>query len=108
VRNEADGAFTTLAVSVDALTLDLLKERPLLWPVDVPEAEIILVDAHLNAPMIVAGAIITGVALRLAAMILAIALRLLNVRNPLGLLGDVRFAVALSEGIRSSISETRN
>jgi hypothetical protein len=29
--------------------LDVLKERPLLWPVDVPEAKIILVDAHLKA-----------------------------------------------------------
>jgi hypothetical protein len=47
--NEADGTFATLAVYVDALTLDVFEERPLLWPVDVPEAEIILVDAHLSA-----------------------------------------------------------
>jgi hypothetical protein len=32
------------------LALDVLKERPVLWPVDVPEAEIIFVDAHLSAP----------------------------------------------------------
>jgi hypothetical protein len=46
-RNEADGAFATLASYEDALALDMLKERPLLWFVDVPEAEIVLVDAHL-------------------------------------------------------------
>jgi hypothetical protein len=48
---KTDGTFATLAVYVDALTLDVLKERLLLWPVGVPEAEIILVDAHLSAPM---------------------------------------------------------
>ena len=29
----------------------MLKKRPLLWPVDVPEAEIIFVDAHLSTPI---------------------------------------------------------
>jgi hypothetical protein len=28
----------------------MLKKGPLLWPVDIPEAEIIFVCAHLNAP----------------------------------------------------------
>ena len=35
----------------DALTQDMLKERLLLCPADVPEAEIILADASLSAPM---------------------------------------------------------
>ena len=38
----------TLASYNSALALDMLKEGPLLWPVDVPEAEIILVPAHLT------------------------------------------------------------
>ena len=41
--------MATLASYEDALALDPLKERPLLWLVDVPEAEIVLVDAHLSA-----------------------------------------------------------
>jgi hypothetical protein len=41
--------LATLASYEDALALDMLKERPLLWLVDVPEAEIVLVDAHLSA-----------------------------------------------------------
>ena len=49
-RNQADGAFATLTVYADALTLYLQKQSPLLRPVDVPETEIILIAAHLSAP----------------------------------------------------------
>jgi hypothetical protein len=41
--------FATLASYKYALALDVLKEGALLWPVEVPEAEIILVRAHLTA-----------------------------------------------------------
>ena len=47
-RNEPDEVSATLASYNYALALDILKEGPLLWPVDVPEAEIILVPAHLT------------------------------------------------------------
>ena len=43
-RNEPDEAFAALAVYVDALTLDVLKERVLLRSVVVPEAEFVLID----------------------------------------------------------------
>jgi hypothetical protein len=33
-----------------ALTLYVVKECPLLWAADVPEAEIIFVNQHLTAP----------------------------------------------------------
>jgi hypothetical protein len=49
-RNELDQMFATLASYDYALALDMLKEGPLLWPVDVPKAEIVLVCAHLKAP----------------------------------------------------------
>jgi hypothetical protein len=49
-RNELDQVFATLASYNYALALDILKEGPLLWPVDVPKAEIMFVCAHLNAP----------------------------------------------------------
>ena len=49
-RNEPDGTFTTLASNQNAFALDMPKKGPLLWPVDIPEAEIIFVCAHLNAP----------------------------------------------------------
>ena len=49
-RHELDEVSATLAGYNYALALDILKESALLWPVDVPEAEIILVDAHLSAP----------------------------------------------------------
>jgi hypothetical protein len=49
-RNELDEVFATLASFNYALALDMPKKGLLLWPVDVPEAEIILVCAHLNAP----------------------------------------------------------
>ena len=49
-RNELDEMFATLAGYYYALALDMLKEGPLLWPVDVPKAEIVLVCAHLKAP----------------------------------------------------------
>ena len=51
-RNEPDRAFTTLASYRSAFALDMLKEGPLLWPVDIPEAEIVFVcvRAHLKAP----------------------------------------------------------
>jgi hypothetical protein len=42
--------LATLASYNYALALDVLKEGTLLWPVDVPKAEIMLVCAHLNAP----------------------------------------------------------
>jgi hypothetical protein len=47
-RNEPDRAFTTLASSQNAFALDMPEEGPLLWPVDVPEAEIIFVCAHVK------------------------------------------------------------
>jgi hypothetical protein len=47
-RNKLDEVFATLASYQYALALDILKEGALLWPVDVPEAEIILVRAHLT------------------------------------------------------------
>jgi len=47
-RNELDEVFAMLASYNYALALDMLKKGPLLWPVDVPEAEIILVRAHLR------------------------------------------------------------
>jgi hypothetical protein len=47
-RNELDEFFATLASCKYALALDILKEGALLWPVDVPEAEIVLVRAHLT------------------------------------------------------------
>jgi hypothetical protein len=49
-RNELDEMLATLASYNYALALDVLKEGTLLWPVDVPKAEIMLVCAHLNAP----------------------------------------------------------
>jgi hypothetical protein len=48
--NELDEVSATLASYNYALALDVLKEGPLLWPVDVPKAEIMFVCAHLNAP----------------------------------------------------------
>src|SRR3984957_12483951 len=39
-RNELDEVSATLAGYNYALALDVLKEGPLLWPVDVPKAEI--------------------------------------------------------------------
>jgi hypothetical protein len=47
-RNEPDEVFATLASFNYALAPDMLKEGAFLWPVDVPEAEIILVRAHLT------------------------------------------------------------
>jgi hypothetical protein len=47
-RNELDEVFATLTSYKYALALDIMKEGALLWPVDVPEAEIILVRAHLT------------------------------------------------------------
>jgi hypothetical protein len=49
-RNEPYRTFATLASYQYALTLYVVKERPLLWPVDLPEAEIISVKQHLTAP----------------------------------------------------------
>jgi hypothetical protein len=49
-RHELNEVSATLAGDNYALALDMLKEGPLLWPVDVPKAEIVLVFAHLNAP----------------------------------------------------------
>ena len=49
-RNELDEMFATLASYNYALALDILKKGPLLWPVDVPKAEIVLVCAHFKAP----------------------------------------------------------
>ena len=49
-RNELDEVSATLASYNYALALDVLKEGPLLWPVNVPKAEIVLVCAHLKAP----------------------------------------------------------
>jgi hypothetical protein len=43
-RNEPDRPFATLASYQYALTLYVVKERPLLWPADFPEAEIIFVN----------------------------------------------------------------
>jgi hypothetical protein len=41
--------LAALAAYVDALALDVLKEGALLWSIDVPEAEIVLVDGgHLS------------------------------------------------------------
>jgi hypothetical protein len=48
--NELDDVFATRASYNYALVLDMPKKGLLLWPVDVPEPEIILVCAHLNAP----------------------------------------------------------
>jgi hypothetical protein len=43
--------LAALAVCVDALTLDVLKECELVWPIDVPEAEIVLVyGGHFERP----------------------------------------------------------
>jgi hypothetical protein len=47
-RNEPDAAVTAPASYQNAFAPDMLKEGPFLWPVDVPEAEIILVSAHLT------------------------------------------------------------
>jgi hypothetical protein len=47
-RNEPDEVFATLASYNYALALDMLEEGPLLWPVDVPKAEVVLVYAHLT------------------------------------------------------------
>jgi hypothetical protein len=47
-RDELDEVFATLASYNYALALDILKESPLLWPVDVPKAEIVLVSTHLK------------------------------------------------------------
>ena len=49
-RNEPDAAFTSLASYRNAFALDMLKESPLLWPIDIPEAEIVFVCgcAHLK------------------------------------------------------------
>jgi acetamidase/formamidase len=49
-RDELDEVFATLASYNYALALDILKESALLWPVDVPEAEVMLVRAHLTPP----------------------------------------------------------
>ena len=50
-RHEPDGTVAALAVHKGALALDMLKERAFSWAVDVPEAEIILVDcSHLDRP----------------------------------------------------------
>ena len=48
-RNESNEVFATFASYKHASALDVLKQGPLLWPVDIPEAEIILVLAHLRA-----------------------------------------------------------
>jgi hypothetical protein len=49
-RNEPNQLFAAFASCADALPLDVLKEGALLWPVDLPEAEIVLVDGgHLGA-----------------------------------------------------------
>jgi hypothetical protein len=51
--HETDGTFAALAVRRDALALDVLDECTFLWAVDVPEAEIILVDnSHLDRPQL--------------------------------------------------------
>jgi hypothetical protein len=47
-RDELDEVFAALASYNYALALDILKEGPLLWPVDVPKAEIVLVSTHLK------------------------------------------------------------
>jgi hypothetical protein len=44
-RHEPNKTFATLAGRGDALALDVLKERALLPPVDVPEAEIIVTQS---------------------------------------------------------------
>ena len=50
-RHEPDGTVAALAVHKGALALDMIKERAFSWAVDVPEAEIILVDcSHLDRP----------------------------------------------------------
>jgi hypothetical protein len=49
-RNELDKVLATLAGCNYALALYILKEGPLLWPIDVPKAEVVLVCAHLKAP----------------------------------------------------------
>jgi hypothetical protein len=48
-RHEPNGTFATLAGRGDTLALNVLKEGALLWPVNVPEAEIIVTDGgHLS------------------------------------------------------------
>jgi hypothetical protein len=49
-RNQLDEVFAALTRYNYALALDMLKEGSLLWPVNVPKAEIVLVCAHLKAP----------------------------------------------------------
>src|SRR6185437_6357981 len=49
-RNEPDWPFATLASYQYALTLYVVKECPLVWPADVPEAKIIFVSQHFTAP----------------------------------------------------------
>jgi len=51
-RDEPDGASAALAVYVDALALDVLKEGALLRSIDLPETEIVLIDGgHLSFPV---------------------------------------------------------
>lgn len=51
-RNEPDEASAALAGDGDAFALDVLEEGALLRSIDVPEAEIILVDGgHLSFPL---------------------------------------------------------
>ena len=45
-RDEPNAAFTTPANYRNAFALDMLKEGPLRWPVDIPEAEIVFVCAR--------------------------------------------------------------
>lgn len=50
-RHEPHPAFTAPASHVDALALDVFKECAFLWPIDVPEAEIVVVDdGHFDHP----------------------------------------------------------
>jgi hypothetical protein len=50
-RHEPRPAFTAPASRIDALALDVLKECAFLWPIDVPEAEIVVVDdGHFDHP----------------------------------------------------------
>src|SRR5271156_5042209 len=50
-RNESNWPFATLASCQYALTPYEVKECALLWLTDVREAEIILVNQHLSAPL---------------------------------------------------------
>jgi hypothetical protein len=50
-RHEPDGALAAIASFLDALALDVFKKRLLYLSVNLPEAEVVLVDgAHFSVP----------------------------------------------------------